>query len=102
ERPRLGQLADLPSLHMPLSLELELWESAYGRGEIGGLALMPTQQGGELGSEEFYTHWLETAPSDRILVSFEAQDYDTVQQAAGLLAEDHRVLLLPPREGQSP
>lgn len=93
-RPRLGLLADIPPLTLPMSTELELWETAYAAGEIGVLALLVEADDGS----PFRDNWLAAPPLARILLSYEAQDEAVVQRMIPVLAERMQVLHLAPQE----
>lgn len=102
ERPRVGQLADIPAMTMPLSRELLHWEEAVERGDIGVLALLPAGEGLALSQAIFYEHWLAAAPGDRILISYVASDAELAATLAAALGEELSVLFLAPGAGQVP
>lgn len=94
QRPRLGLLADIPPLTLPMSEELDLWEKAYADGEIGVLALL-VEAGG---NSSFHDNWLAAPPLTRILLSYEAQDEAVVQRMLPVLAGRMQLLHLAPGE----
>lgn len=106
-RPRVGMLADIPSLQQPLSPELTLWEEALLASEIGALAFLvedsPTGQGDDYDS--FYEAWLNAPAQRRYLLSYAAADRDSAQRVAGVLAQGYRVYHLQaseaPQQGRS-
>ena len=101
-RPRVGQLADLPAMSLPLSPELLQWEQAFARGEIGVLALLPAAEGLPLSQAVFYPHWLAAAPESRMLISYASGDADLAAALAAALGDELSVLLLAPGDGELP
>ena len=87
-RPRIGMLADVPSLHMPNSEELEFWEQAYGAKQIGAVAFITG--GGQTTSPQsfssFYQQWQASAARDRLLLTYAAENQDAALQVAQVLS----------------
>lgn len=97
-RPRVGILADIPSLRMPLSPELALWEEAFLASEIGAVAFLVGR--GEVGQnasyDSFYEAWLSAPLEQRYLLSYAAVDKGSAERVARVLAQANRVYHVQP------
>lgn len=82
-RPRLGALADLPALRLPLTPELVEWEAAFARGEIGALAWLPDSAAlsvseGAPDFAQFHDAWLDTPAQERVFISWHVGDTQSI------------------------
>ncbi len=100
ERPVLGGLADLPPPSLPLTPELNAWEAAYGRDEIGLIVVLPEGASGITTSnpnyEEFYESWLSAEVAERYVVSYEASDDTVAMAVVEAFRASHVVMQIPP------
>jgi len=92
-RPRVGMLADIPSLHLPLSPELALWEEAFLSSQIGAVAFIADQHSIGLTDnyDNFYEAWLNAPLEQRFLLSYAATDQASTERVALVLAQGYRV-----------
>lgn len=99
QRPRVGMLADIPSLKMPLSPELALWEEAFLASEIGAVAFLAGRgtAGQNASYDSFYEAWLNAPLEQRYLLSYAAVDKGSAERVALVLAQTHRVYHVQPR-----
>lgn len=93
ERPRVGTLADIPALQLPLSPELALWEEAFLVSEIGAVAFLAGQNPAEQGDDydSFYAAWLSAPLEQRYLLSYAEADFDSAERVARVLAKGNWV-----------
>lgn len=98
ERPRVGVLADVPALLLPLSSELASWEVAFLASEVGAVAFLHGQPlGGQVDDyDSFYAAWLSAPLEQRYLLSYASADLGSAEQVAQVLAQSNRVLHVPP------
>lgn len=103
-RPRVGLLADIPPLQLPMSPELAFWEEAFQVAEIGAIAFLPTLDPNEQGDnyDSFYQHWLSAPLEQRYLVSYAAADQDSARSIVQVLEQRYEVFHLPPQIAQQP
>lgn len=98
KRPRVGMLADIPSLYLPLSPELALWEDAFQASEIGAIAFLTGQGAVQQGEnyDRFYEAWLNAPLEQRYLVSYVAADQENAERVALVLSQSYQVFQIQP------
>jgi len=98
-RPRIGALADLPPLHLPMTPELLAWEAAFAQGEIQLLAFLPSDQTTVDGFADFYQQWLDAPAAQRHILSYHHSDTVVASLLRDLLQEGHAALLMATNAG---
>lgn len=106
DRPRLGALADLPALRMPLTPELLEWEAAFARGEIAALAWLPdTAAKPELDVApefvQFHDAWLEASAQERVFISWHVDDAPLISSLQAALMSGQAVSIRPGQAEQA-
>ena len=98
ERPRVGVLADVPALLLPLSPELALWEEAFLATEVGAVAFLRGQSSAAQVDDydSFYAAWLSAPLEQRYLLSYASADHGSAERVAQVLAQSHRVFRVQP------
>lgn len=98
-RPRVGILADIPALHLPLSPELALWEGVFLASEIGAVAFISGQNSVGQGDnyDNFYEAWLSAPLQQRYLLSYATQDQSSAERIARVLAQQAQVYHVQPQ-----
>lgn len=99
-RPRLGALADLPSLRLPLTPELLEWETAFTRGEIGALAWLPGSAAAPVLEEspdfaQFHDAWLDASAQERVFISWHVDDAPAIESLQSALLNGRAVGIRP-------
>ncbi len=99
-QPRLGKFPDLPINRYPLSAEIALWEDAYQAGDIGGLAILQSNDEAkfsgtdELSNSDFWQAWAEASSDDRVFVSYASSELELANHIANVVsAYGHQVLV---------
>lgn len=105
-RPRLGALADLPTLRMPLTPELLEWEAAFTRGEIAALAWLPDRAVMPDPDEspdfaQFHAAWLDAPPQERVFISWHIDDAPRMASLQGALLSSQAVGIQPQQVEQA-
>ncbi|NKB32109.1 MAG: hypothetical protein GKR91_03330 [Pseudomonadales bacterium] len=83
-RPRLGRFPDLPSNTLVNSIELNIWETEFLEGEIGGLALISNSVLSTTNPREFLTVWLTAEEQDRQFVTYFSEDTESADKIAAV------------------
>ncbi len=96
-RPRVGILADIPALTMPLSPELGLWEDAFQASEIGAIAFLSASNTGNGSYDNFYAAWLAASLEERHMLTYAAADQGTADAIAQALAVQFKVYHVTPQ-----
>lgn len=98
-RPRVGMLADIPSLLLPLSPELALWEEAFLSSQVGAVAFLTGQRSVGLidNYDSFYEAWLSAPLEQRYLLSYAATDHPAAERAAQVLAQGYQAYHVQPQ-----
>ena len=104
KRPRVGMLADIPALSMPLSPELMLWEEAYLASKIGAVAFLAERSAEKVNEnyDSFYEAWLNAPLEQRYLVSYVAADQELANQLEVVLSQTYQVFHVQPQNVFSP
>lgn len=99
ERPRVGILADIPALSLPLSPELQQWETALLASELGAIAFVQGQASAGQSDhyDNFYGAWLDAPLQQRYLLSYAAADRVSAERVAKVLAQGYRVFHIQPQ-----
>lgn len=102
ERPRVGILADIPPLTMPMTLELAYWEDAFEGSEIGAVAFLTKQDsiGLTTNFDSFYETWLNAPLEQRFFVSYVVADHDSAELIAQVIAQSFQVYQVQPQNLQ--
>lgn len=105
-RPRLGALADLPPLRLPLSPELLEWEAAFARGEIGALAWLPDSSESLVLEEspdfsQFHDAWLDASAQERVFISWHIDDAKLIESLQAVLLKGRAVGIRPQQAEQA-
>ncbi|MDO9318069.1 MAG: hypothetical protein Q7V56_07705 [Gammaproteobacteria bacterium] len=105
-RPRLGALADLPPLRLPLTPELLEWEAAFARGEIGALAWLPGSVAAPVLEEspdfaQFHDVWLDASAQERVFISWHVEDAQLIESLRTALSNGRAVGIRPQQVEQA-
>lgn len=100
QRPRLGALADLPPLRMPMTPELLEWEAAFTRGEISALAWLPGSAARSNLNDspdfgQFHEAWLDASPQQRVFISWHVDDAPLIASLQAALSSGEAVGIRP-------
>lgn len=105
-RPRLGALADLPALRMPLTQELLEWEAAFVRGEIAAFAWLPESavtpklnQSPDFA--QFHEAWLDASAQGRVFISLHVDDVQRIGMLQAALLAGRAVGIRPQQVEQA-